>query len=254
MPDKNLTDTQPDEPVDLLKVRHDLGQTIMLGAPHPDECLQIYKNLGPSRSLSKVRQYLVNQGRKAPAETTLKKWSKKLNWQFHVREYDVEVARRVDENRKAELAKEAQVDLSNLSVKMREVAHKALYRLKTKIEALPIKSGGEFRAVSEAVVALNRAAEVLDGGVGDRTESIQTVEERKTAAMKIVDEAFAKVNAGSGNDNGTKRRGLNQYTDYEGRAAVKPSDATRLNRHGNVGGHIPPMGDAAKPGTGTDGV
>lgn len=229
--------TQPDEPVDLLKVRHDLGQTIMLGIPHPDECLQIYKNLGPSRSCSKVVQYLKNQGRKAPAVETVKKWSKKNNWQFHVREYDLEVARKVDEGRKVELAKEAQADLSKLSLKMRKVASKALDKLSTKIDSLALKSGGEFRAVAESVVALNRAAEVLDGGVGDRTETVRTVEERKSDAMRIVDDAFKNF-AGGGNDNSggvSKHYHGNQHTDYYG---VKK----------------PPLGDAGKPGTGTDGV
>lgn len=215
-----------DEPVDLLKVRHDLGQTIMLGNPHPDECLEIYKQLGPSRSFPKIQQYLKNQGRKSPAITTLKNWSRKLKWAFHAREYDLEIARRVDENRKAELAKEAQEDLSDLAGKMRQVAHKALAKLKVKLEHLSIKSGGEFKAVAEAAVALNKAAEVLSGGVSDRTETVRTVEERKSDAMKIVDEAFQRVKAGDGNDNKPSRHGLNQHADYVGRSQAPYSDGT----------------------------
>ena len=203
-----------DEPIELLQVRHDLGQTIMLGLPHPDECLEIYKQLGPSRSFPKIRLYLKNQGRKAPAITTLKNYSAKFKWIFHAREYDLDIARRVDENRKVELAKEAQEDLSDLAGKMRSVAHKALGKLKSKLEHLSIKSGGEFKAVAEAAVALNKAAEVLSGGVSDRTESVRTVEERKTAAMDIVDQAFKNVKAGGGNDNRTKPRAVPDEVDY----------------------------------------
>lgn len=193
------------EPVDLLKVRHDLGQTIELGLPTPEECLAIYQMLGPTRSLPKIGMYLRNQARKAPADPTLKNWSKKHNWKFHIDSYDRDVTARAIERTKQEQAEGEKVEITTLATKYRTVTSKLLRKIEQKIEHLKLADGTQLKAAVDAAVNLAKAAEVMDGGVSDRTESrnIMTLEERKTKAMAIVDDVFANLRGNGGNDNRT---------------------------------------------------
>lgn len=170
----------------------------------PDEVIEevykAYELMGPSRSIPKVRKLFIDNGRQLPSEITIKKWSSKGEWQFRVKEFDRDTARTMDEIRKNELAKEGAEQLGNMASKMRAVGLKGLRRLEKSIETVKIKTGNEFKAMADACVALNKAAEVLDGGVSDRTETVKTVEERQSAAQQIVKNAFANFKS-KGNDN-----------------------------------------------------
>ncbi len=217
-------EVMPAEPVDLLRVRHDLGQTIELGVASPEECLQIYKMLGPHRSMPKIFQYLKNQGRKSPAVVTMKKWATKHNWKFHIDTYDREVANAAEARAKEEYGAVAAEEIGSLATQYRKAANKLIRKIATKIDGLKLMDGSQIKAAVEATVALSKAAEVMDGGVSDRTENreVLTIEERRTKAQQIVDAAFKQFN---GQDNG--------------RRTTKPEQ---------------PVGDAANARTGTDGV
>lgn len=205
--------TEPLTPDAIEKQRHDIGQTITLGLADAAECLQLYKMMGPSRSMAKVRTYLKNQGRKQPAEATLKNWSAKFNWKFHVEVYDREVMAKADAISQAEYAKVVAEDIHTIATRYRSAATKIIKRVDEKIQHLKLADGSQVRAAVEAAVALTKAAEVLDGGVSDRTEnrSVMSVEERKSAAERLVDEAFSKGSFSGQQDNGTRQR-ENQYT------------------------------------------
>lgn len=224
-----MAKTEDTSSPDILDHKHDLGKTVVLGLPTPEECLSIYMELGPNRSISKVGVYLGNQRRRVPAMPTLKRWAAKGKWRFHAHEYDVEVSRMAQEELQRDQAKDAAADLGKLATKMRQVSHRMLDKLKNKVDQLKISSGGEAKSLAEAAVALNKAAEVLDGGVSDRTESrnVMTVEERKTKAQSIVDDAFKQFSGGSGQDNAKR---------------TKQPDSEQ------------PVGDAGNARTGTDGV
>lgn len=195
-----------DEPakVELLDQKHDLAHTVTLGMPTHLECLEIFKELGENRSMPKIIKYLENQKRPAPALTTIKKWSMKYKWTSVCRLWDLEIDRLAQQQLKESQAKTVAEDLGNLAKKMRGVSHKMLNKLSAKIDSLKISTGGEAKAVAEAAVALNKAAEVLDGGVSDRTESVSmTAADRKNAAHDVVNQAFRKFSQG-GQDNGKR--------------------------------------------------
>lgn len=172
----------------------------VLGRTSWEEILQAYKLLGPARSFPKVCAYFKKQGRKCYSIESIKKQSTKDNWAVHVHEFDQQVARDADTIRRKDLAQKSAEDMESLAGKMRKVAHNAVKRLAERVSQLKLKTGGEWKAVADAVVALNKAAEVLDGGVSDRTESVKTVEQRKGRALDIVNSAFAQINK-SGQDN-----------------------------------------------------
>jgi len=165
-----------------------------------EEHLEAYKHMGPGRSFTKLCAMLKKMGKRPRAVQSLKTYSAKNGWQVHIHEFDQQVTREADKIRKNTMAKEQAADMQSLAGKMRDVAHKAIRRLNMRVDTLKLKSGGEWKAVADAVVALNKAAEVLDGGVSDRTEKVSTTEERKTKALDIVNNAFAQINK-TGQDN-----------------------------------------------------
>lgn len=166
-----------------------------------EDCFQIYKLMGPGRTLKRLAEHVAKKYDHAPNQKTLKNWSAQYEWTFQVLEFDRETAKGIDAARQKELIAQGAKELGTLAAKMRDVSAKALNKLSKSIDGMKIKSGNEFRAVAEASVALNKAAEVLDGGVSDRTETVRTVEERQSAAQDLVDQAFKKF---TGNDNGKR--------------------------------------------------
>ena len=172
-----------------------------------EECLQVFKDIGPKRSHAKIIAILQSQGRKAPAHNTIKSWAVKFGWPSKVKEYDLEVAKMAEREIQEKHAEKAVEEVTHLATKMRSVSNKILSKLELSVPGLKVSSGNEVRALAEGAVALNKAAEVLDGGVSDRTENRETltIEERKSKAMSMVDDAFKKFTTG-GQDNG-KRTG-----------------------------------------------
>lgn len=199
---------------ELKAMQKEAGIKVRVGLPTPEECLEVYKRLGPARSMANVRRWFLQNKRVPPGHTTLKKWSAEHKWTVVCTEWDQQVARIADEKIKEQQAMDQAADMGNLAKYMRLVSLKGLKKLSNKIDSLDLKTGGEMKAVADACVALNKAAEVLTGGVSDRTERVaSTAAERKEAAESLVDQAFANFSAG--NDNGRaagKHHEGNQYT------------------------------------------
>lgn len=168
-----------------------------------EEALKIWCEMGKGRTLRRVEEHIAHLKRPGPSRHTLKKWSTQENWAEKATLYDTEVAMKADDLMKVEKAKKGARECLDLASEFRKTSGKIMKRLHARIDQIKIKSGGEAKAMAEAAVALNRAAEVLDGGVGDRTEHRETVsiEDRQNAAMVMVDDLFKQVRTQKGNDN-----------------------------------------------------
>jgi hypothetical protein len=171
-----------------------------VGAP---EAEKIWVEMGKGRTIKRVMQEMAALKRPMPSLATVKKWSQKHNWKDKARQYDLELAMAADERIKAQRAAKGAKQLVDLATEFRGTAKKLIARLNARIAHIKVKSGGEAKAIAEAAVSLNRAAEVLDGGVGDRTEHRETltIEEREQAAASMVDDVFKQLRTNKGNDN-----------------------------------------------------
>lgn len=194
-----------DPATDPVNAKHDIGATIELGRVMPEDCLHIYKILGVHRSMPKIQKYLKNQGRKPPALQTIKQWSVTHKWAYWIDCYERECALEAENKAKAAYGEEASKDIGTLAAYFRETSRKLIRKVNNKIEHLKLQDGTQIRAAVEAAVGLSKAAEVMDGGVSDRTEGRQvlTIDERRSKAQEIVDMAFQK-NGFGGQDNGNK--------------------------------------------------
>lgn len=175
------------------------------------EAFLIYRDMGEKRALPALRLKIISLKGDAPGSGTFKNWSRDHKWTFKCREHDLEQAAHVDAAIADPETLEARVDeVVGLAAKYRTAAHRMVDKLNKEIPGLKIRTGGEAKAAAEMCTALSKAAEVLDGGVSDRTEarSVMTIEERKSAAQQLVDDAFKKFQSG-GQDNGTKHRSAN---------------------------------------------
>lgn len=167
------------------------------------EAMKMWCEMGKGRTLKRLLEEMKKLNRPCPARATLKTWSAKHDWKEKAKVYDTEVAIQADDLIKAKKAIDGAKQMMSLAGDMRGTARKLLKRLNLRIDQIKIKSGGEAKAMAEAAVSLNRAAEVLDGGVGDRTEHRETLtlEERQSAATAIVDDVMKQLRTKKGNDN-----------------------------------------------------
>lgn len=173
------------------------------GYVNKDEAFKIFCEMGRGRTLARVEKTIADMKRPGPARSTLKSWSAENNWAEKATLYDMEVAAKADEIIKAKKAESGARECMDLASSFRKTADKLIKRLEQRITNIKVKSGSEAKAMAEAAVALNRAAEVLDGGVGDRTEHRETVtlEERENAAAAMVEDIFKQLRTSKGNDN-----------------------------------------------------
>lgn len=180
----------------------DLAETKVLGKTDAQEALRIYQALGQKRSLNGVREFLRQQGRWAPHINTLKKWSTNEGWGKIIRDHEKRVAKELNEQLAEKQAAEEVEEIIASAIDMRHTAGALLNRIKTAISSLDLSSGQSIKAASEAVVALNRAAEQLDGGAGgghrgnagtEEEDEEDTIGRRKHEAVSIIDEVLGGV-------------------------------------------------------------
>lgn len=191
---------------------------------HPlrKEAGEIFKTLGAERTIAKVRDVFIANGVEDPPKvTTLKAWSTKDRWNAVAHEFDLDVARLTDQRIKEKQSDAAVEKILNVGGAMRSVSSKILKMLEVHVPNLKIKTGAEARAIGELAVSLNKAAEVLDGGVSDRTETVRTVEERMTDAEKVVANAFKQFRSGGGQDNGKRTNGPDRQQPVDNAADVR---------------------------------
>lgn len=133
----------------------------------PDEAFVAYLTFGPSRSLVKLRKhYEADPGVKTPAIATLKSWSTQHAWMARAREHDSKAAARAHELAVAEQGL-AHWDAAQALYKTAELS---LDRLQAVLPQVPV-SADSAKALKDIAIDSIKAAEVLSGGVSDRTDS-----------------------------------------------------------------------------------
>lgn len=151
------------------------------------EAYEEYRNLGPSRSLSKLHQYLSTCSQETPTIDALKDYSKRYNWVKRVKLFDQKCEKaREDAIIKAE-GKEV-FDAYKAHMKVASLASVAIQKLLVHLAEHPEEMEGGVDAQRLATVMVNctKQAEVLAGGVSDRQakEETMTIDNRREEAEK----------------------------------------------------------------------
>ena len=135
------------------------------------QALADYLAMGAERSISKLfRRYSESNLAKPPAEITLKWWSRRDHWVEEAKEFDERVGRRL--RARAETAAVRQS--FNRVAALNAVAQRCLeVAAHSNIENAT--SAADIRALVTAAVDAIKLAEVLTGGVSDRTESARSI-------------------------------------------------------------------------------
>lgn len=147
-------------------------------AGHKD-ALAVYLELGPGRSLAKVRAALDERYGKGPALGTLGAWSSEHKWVRQAKEYDARVAAAAIEKAESQAidVRTAQIGAYEAALRM---GTKVLEQAEKLFEEATDENGGPFQvksiadlnAIVDAIDKASKRLEVLSGGVSDRTEQI----------------------------------------------------------------------------------
>ncbi len=126
------------------------------------------------RSLIKLFQRYAETVPDGPPLATLKYWSKKHEWQQKIAEHEAQVEHQL----RGKAAKAQANERWNAAQDLHKVAELGTKRLIDKIANIELKSGADAKAMADAVVTLIGKADVLEGGVSNRTEEIVEPEYR----------------------------------------------------------------------------
>jgi hypothetical protein len=137
----------------------------------PGEALADYLAMGAERSISKLfRRYSESNLAKPPAEITLKWWSRRDHWVEQAREFDERVGRRLRARAETAAVKQS----FNRVAALNAVAQRCL-EVAANSNVENATSATDIRALVAAAVDAIKLAEVLTGGVSDRTESARGI-------------------------------------------------------------------------------
>lgn len=149
-----------------------------------EQAFEDYVALGPGRSLSKLEaRYRNDIGVIPVSSATLRRWSSKCCWQMRLAEHQAKVSKQVEDK----LAKAEAAERWNASQDLRKAAQLGTERLIAKVEQVELKSGADAKAMADAIVTLIGKADVIEGGVSNRTE------ERRPDYASMLGEFEAKV-------------------------------------------------------------
>jgi hypothetical protein len=127
--------------------------------------------MGAERSISKLfRRYSESDLANPPAEITLKWWSRRDHWVEAAREFDERVGRRLRARAETAAVKQS----FNRVAALNAVAQRCL-EVAAHGEIENATSAADMRALVAAAVEAIKLAEVLTGGVSDRTESARGI-------------------------------------------------------------------------------
>ncbi len=121
------------------------------------------------RSLIKLFQRYAETVPDGPPLATLKYWSKKHEWQQKIAEHEAQV----EDQLRGKAAKAQASERWNAAQDLHKVAELGTKRLIDKIANIELKSGADAVAMAEAIVVLIGKADVLEGGVSDRTQEVK---------------------------------------------------------------------------------
>ncbi len=94
------------------------------------------------------------------------RWTGQHQWQAKLAEHNEKVAEQVQDK----LVEAESAARWNAARDLRKVAQLGTERLIAKVEHVELKSGADVKAMADVIVALIGKADVLEGGVSNRTE------------------------------------------------------------------------------------
>ncbi len=132
-----------------------------------EQAFEDYVALGPGRSIRKLdEQYQNNSKVRAPSVGTLMRWSGQHQWQAKLAEHNEKVAEQVQDK----LAKTEAAERWDAVQACRDAARDAMKRGVEMLTSVEGKNGADVKAIFDTAINLLGKADVLEGGVSNRTE------------------------------------------------------------------------------------